>query len=165
MTNSKFEAPWGALLWVFTSLGCVVVVGGFAAVAMNAAMPPPARLTLCTVFAVTLIGCALTAVRGYRLEDGALVIERLGWEKRVPLAGLRAATHDKSLLDGALRVGNGGLFAFAGMFWSRKLGWFHLVGNDILGRPVLLEFADQKWLVTPDDPERFIAELRLPTNT
>ena len=61
------------------------------------------------------------------------------------------------MIQGSIRVGNGGLFVFAGMFWSKKLGWFRLAGNDILGRCVLLELPDRKWMITPDDPDAFVA--------
>ena len=60
-------------------------------------------------------------------------------------------------MDGSIRVGNGGLFVFSGYFWTRALGWFRLYGNDILGRAVLLDFGDRKVVITPGDPQAFVA--------
>ena len=150
----RFNAPWGKLLYAFTFVGASVCAG---AAWTSAVVGAPVLATVC---AGTLVGCAAFAVRGYRLEGDTLVIERLGWEKRVSLAGLEAVHHDKNLIDGALRVGNGGLFAFCGWFWSRKIGWFKLAGNDILGRAVLLELEGEKWMITPADPETFVAAAR-----
>ena len=101
--------------------------------------------------------CGLFVVRGYRLEGTTLFIKRLFWETEVPLEGLVSVRHDNKLMKGALRVGNGGLFVFAGWYWSKEHGWFHLAGNDILGRAVLLETPRAKWMITPGDPKRFVA--------
>ena len=150
----RFTAPWGKLLYVFTALGTVVIGGGV--VALAASSTTMGGLTA-AVLAATMLFCAAGAVTGYRLEGNQLVIERLGWDKRVSLAGLTAVTHDKKLIYGALRVGNGGLFVFSGYFWNRANGWFRLHGNDILGRAVLLEKGSDKWLITPSNPEAFVA--------
>lgn len=147
----RFNAPWGKLLYAFTAVGGTVCAG---AAWSSAVVGIP---VLPIAFVATLAGCATFAVRGYRLEGDTLIIERLGWDKRVSLAGLKAVRHDKDLINGAVRVGNGGLFAFCGWFWSRKLGWFKLAGNDILGRAVLLELEGDKWMITPGDPEAFVA--------
>ncbi len=153
-TNTlRFTAPWGKLLYGLTALGTVVIGG-----AMVATMTVPgAPLLLAAALGGTLLFCAGGAVTGYRLDGDTLVIERAGWDKHVSLKGLTAVSHDDTLIHGALRVGNGGLFVFAGYFWSRKLGWFRLHGNDILGRAVLLEIGNEKWMITPERPEAFVA--------
>jgi hypothetical protein len=154
-----FDAPWGKLLWTFTSVATVVMLS-VPVVMWKAGAPGLLGWGLGGVMIVTWTTCALFAVRGYRLEAGDLVIERPFWDTRVSLAGLQSVRHDKDLISGAIRVGNGGLFAFAGWFWSKQHGWFHLAGNDILGRCVLLEWADQKWMITPGDPEGFVLQFK-----
>jgi hypothetical protein len=156
MTNTTtktthFRAPWGKLLVGMSTVGSVALGGGMLATA--SAIPP-----LAAVLGATMLVCAAGAVKGYRLEGNSLVIERLGRDKRVSLEGLTSVRHAKDLIHGALRVGNGGLYVFSGFFWSKKLGWFRLHGNDILGRAVLLEVGDTKWMITPENPEAFVAE-------
>ena len=157
MTSTRrFSAPWGKLLWVFTVIGTAIIGGAAVQIMFLDDMSLVARIVFSVAAIGTLVACALFAVRGYRLEGDTLVIERLGWEKRVSLKGLTAVRHDRKLIHGSIRVGNGGLFVFAGYFWSRKLGWFRLAGNDILGRAVLLEIGDKKWMVTPSHPQVFV---------
>lgn len=150
----RFTAPWGKLLYGMTAVGTTVIGGGMVA---SLAAPAAPGLALAAVLGGTLLFCAGGAVTGYRLEGDTLVIERAGRDKRVSLRGLTAVSHGNSLMRGALRVGNGGLFVFAGFFWSKQHGWFRLHGNDIIGRAVLLEIGDEKWMITPEHPEAFVA--------
>lgn len=82
------------------------------------------------------------------------------WEKQISLLGLKDIYAEKRLLICSIRVGNGGLFVFAEWFWTKRLGWFRALGNDILGRSVLLEFEGRKWVITPDEPNKFVEEVR-----
>jgi len=159
MTSStRFTAPWGKLLWLFTTIG-VVVLGGVAGTTAIAAGPLHTwSLIIAGIAVVTLVACLILAPRGYRLESDTLYIERLIGDKKVSLTGLTSVRHNKDLIDGALRVGNGGLFAFSGWYWSRQHGWFRLSGTDILGRAVMLELDGVKWMITPGDPELFVTE-------
>ncbi len=152
-----YAAPWGKLLWGVTLVASVVMLA-VPFFLHRAQAPRSVVLLLGGGMVLTWAICALFAVRGYRLEAGDLVIERPLWDTRVPLAGLRLVRHDKKLMHGAIRVGNGGLFVFAGWFWSKQHGWFHLAGNDILGRAVLLEWRDKKWIITPENPAAFVRE-------
>ena len=151
-TTTHYTAPWGKLLWGFTILGAGVL--GAATVATA-----PVSLPLSLLFGGTIAICAGGAVRGYRIEGDTLIIERLGRDKRVSLKGLSGVRHGKDLMDGAIRVGNGGLFVFSGFYRTPELGWFRLHGNDILGRAVVFVVDGKKWMVTPDNPEAFVAEL------
>lgn len=90
--------------------------------------------------------CTIFIVRGYQIEDNELILNRLGWNTTISLDGLQKVTHTKDLMKGSIRIGNGGFFVFSGWFWSKKLGWFQLAGNDILGRAVLLEFENKNGL-------------------
>src|SRR5690606_37779874 len=70
-------------------------------------------------------------VRGYTIEGSAIAVRRLGWALRLPLAGIESVEVDPEALRGALRLfGNGGLFAFSGLFWSRRLGRFRAFATD-----------------------------------
>jgi hypothetical protein len=97
-----------------------------------------------------------------------LGIKRLFWETRLPLAGLNALRHDPQAMQGSIRTfGNGGLYSFTGRFRSRRLGPYRAFVTDP-GRSVVLVFRDQTVLVSPAEPERFVAEVsalgRLPVS-
>ena len=98
-------------------------------------------------------------VRGYILIDSRLSIERPGWESRLDLSRLNSATVDPDALRGSLRLfGNGGFFSFTGWFRNKKLGIYRAYVTDTK-RAVVLRFADKTVVITPDDPQKFVAEI------
>jgi len=155
-----YSAPWGKLLWGFTIMGTLVLGGVPLTMLNNPEVPEGMRMLVFACCTGTLLACALFVVRSYRLDGETLHIRRLLWTTTVPLTGLRSVRHSRDLIKGSIRVGNGGLFVFAGWFWSRQHGWFHLAGNDILGRAVLLELPDRKWMITPEDPVAFVSAVK-----
>jgi hypothetical protein len=149
----SYGAPWGKLLWGLSTLGTTAIGG--ACIAGAAASAP-----LAAICAGTLGLCAAGAIRGYRIEDQTLIVERVGSDKRIDLSELKNVRFDKTLLHKSIRVGNGGLFAFTGWYRTSKLGWFRLYGTDILGCPVLLDFGSHRLVVTPENPEQFVRDLK-----
>jgi hypothetical protein len=159
-TNGKFGAPWGKEIKLMTTLGLVVCFGvALIGIISLPDAPPVARLTMIVIPLLLLIGGALFMVRGYTLDDGQLIIHRLGWSSRLDLASLASAVSDPAAMAGSLRIaGNGGLFAFCGWFWSKKLGKYRAFGTDP-HRSVILRFTDRVVVVTPDAPERLVEEI------
>jgi hypothetical protein len=67
---------------------------------------------------------------------------------------------DPQACKGSLRViGNGGLFSFTGLFYSKALGRFRLYATDF-SRSVVLTLADRVVVVTPAAPHAFVEHLR-----
>lgn len=98
-------------------------------------------------------------VRGYSLEPDRLRIRRLGWSSTVDLRDLRDFSIDPDAMKGSWRIcGNGGLFCYSGYFRSRKLGNFRPFVTDPK-RAVVLCTARKPLVVSPEDPERFVAAL------
>lgn len=143
----RFDAPWSPSLRMFSALmgGLFVIT-----IAMGA--------QVATLLLGATIGlAAFTAVRGYAVEPGALVIYRPGWETRIDLAGLRAAEVDPDAMRWAFRTfGIGGPFAAVGRYWSRALGGFTAYATDG-DLAVILRWDGRTVVVTPDDPEAFAA--------
>jgi len=82
------------------------------------------------------------------------------WITRVDLEGLRDATPDPEAFRGALRLfGNGGLFFFTGLYRSRRIGRFRAFVSDPR-RSVVLRIGGRVCVVSPEDPGRFVAEVR-----
>lgn len=117
-------------------------------------------VTLTTVFvSVTLLGSALSVVRGYEVGPGSLRIERLLWSTELSLAELQAAWANPAAMSRSLRLfGNGGLFVFAGLFWNRELGRYRAFAT-LPRNAVVLQLARSVLVVTPDHPGRFLEAL------
>ena len=116
---------------------------------------------VCAVFGCVAIALgAMFVIRGYRLDEQGLHVERLLWADHVPLDELRRAWADHEATAKSMRLfGNSGFFCIAGHFSNRKLGRYRAFATDPV-RAVVLELAKRKIVVTPDDPWAFQAALR-----
>lgn len=109
---------------------------------------------------VVLLIALLFTVRGYEITPDEILVERLLWRTRLQSRSrLQSAAADPEAMKGAVRIfGNGGLFAFSGLFRSRQLGKFRAYVTDP-ARAVVLRFPDRVVVVSPSDPERFAREI------
>ena len=172
MKEVSFKAPWGVPLVLMTTVctlvciclslpGLLFTLGSSAVIRAwgMSTIPPWAVWLLVAVPLLTLVLSAAFMVRGYVLTEGFLSIKRLGWEKCLNLARLNSATIDPDALHRSTRIfGNGGFFSFTGWFRNKKLGVYHAYATDTQ-RAVVLRFADKIVVVTPDDPQKFVAEI------
>jgi hypothetical protein len=72
---------------------------------------------------------------------------------------LTSADVDPDALQGSLRLfGNGGFFSFTGWFRNKKLGVYRAYATDTK-RVVVLRFSGKTVVITPHDPQRFVAEI------
>jgi hypothetical protein len=155
-----YRAPWGRLLKLATGLAIAVCLGVIGiGLTVFPHTQPIARWTMLLAPTALLICTAPFMVRGYTITDNALIIHRLGWESRLPLEGLVSATADPEAMKHSIRVwGNGGLFAFCGVFRNHKLGNYRAYATDS-ARSVVLTFKDRIVIVTPDAPAKFAGEI------
>lgn len=158
--RTAFKAPWSrSLKWMTgLSVGILLFIP-----ALGLTMGPRYLLLwslgmVVMPLAVLLIG-AFFVIRGYELAAGKLLVHRLGWRSAIDLSGLTGVAIDPEAMNGSLRTfGNGGLFAFSGAFWNRRLGHYRAFATDP-GRAVVLRFGPKTVVVTPDDPKAFAASL------
>ena len=158
--DSQFGATWCNVLKVTTAL-CFVLCFVLPLVAVNFIPDKVAvvRWLVLVVPPLILLGCAPFMVRGYALSQDTLTIQRLGWATRFDLAALTSATLDPDAMNWGVRLcGIGGLFVFCGWYWNKKLGRFRAFVTDPESS-VVLRFGDRAVVVTPDAPEKFIAEI------
>jgi hypothetical protein len=174
MKEVAFEATWGAPLILMTAVcaviclclpvaGLMIAIGGGAALHAKGMSQVPAWAGWLLV-AIPLLTFAFSAafmVRGYVLTDTSLVIKRLGWENRLDLSRLISAAVDPDALRRSLRLfGNAGFFSFTGWFRNSQLGVYRAYATDTR-RAVVLRFSDKTVVITPDDPQKFVAEINL----
>ena len=157
----EYHAPFCRLLWIVSGLATALLI--FLPVIGWFALPPRgsgfARMLMVVTPLVILSGALPFMVRGYRIEPEGLQIRRLGWSTRLSLRELQSAEASPRAMKGSLRLmGNGGLFVFAGWFWSRTLGRYRAFVTDP-SRSVVLRFQDRTVVVSPDAPDEFARAL------
>ncbi len=159
--ENTFNAPWGRSVKIVTGLVAVMAIAlVLAGIARPAQMPVVVRLSLILGPPLVMGATALFAVRGYRIGNGEIEIERLGWSTHLSLDLLKSATVDSGAMRRSIRLaGDGGLFAIVGWYWNRKLRKYRAFATDPK-RSVVLKFADRTVVVTPDNPERFVEAIR-----
>ncbi len=93
-------------------------------------------------------------------QDGGLSIQMRRRRERFPIAGADARRLTPEEVEALERLAtSGGLVAGTGGFESRVLGELDLYASDF-ANAVLLEAGELRIVVTPDDPEGFLAALR-----
>jgi hypothetical protein len=162
----RYAAPWDRALRAST--GALLAVVAFAAivaivVARSLGGPVVGALGAFGValgVAVAVVGWAL-APTGYAIEAGTLRIERRLRPIAIPLATATAVARVAELwAHGAARMGgSAGFFGHYGSFWNRGLGSFRLYATRTRDL-VLIELPDDRIVVSPDTPERFVQEVR-----
>jgi hypothetical protein len=155
-----YQAPWGGALVVISSL---LVVFAIASVALWPLIPGyGARgLMLLAQWALpsVVLCCLPFMIRSYAITEDAILIQRLFWTTRLDRDGLKSAEVLPKAMNKSLRTcGNGGAFSFTGWYWSKSLGFYRAFVTD-LNRTVVLRFRLRTVVVSPGDPEEFVAEL------
>ncbi|WP_372807439.1 PH domain-containing protein [Pontiella sp.] len=154
--RQEFKAPWGRLLAGISSAAVFVLL--FVAWKGHAEGELVWLLPLGAFLAVPFI------VRGYAVENGRLLIRRVGWVKTFPLDELESVEIDPQAMHGSIRLfGNGGLFSFTGLYRNKRLGNYRSFVND-WKRSVVVRFANRTIVVSPDDPVAFKQALDARTN-
>jgi hypothetical protein len=152
-----YEAPWGKTLKVVSGLLVLLVVGFMVSVWLFPEISGGWRVPW--LFPVIAALCPLFMVLGYEVTEDAILIRRPFWKTRLPRAGLKSATFKPKAMSHALRTfGNGGAFSFTGWFWKKDLGAFSAYVTDP-DRTVVLRFEKRTVVVSPGEPEDFVAAL------
>jgi len=114
---------------------------------------------------VISVVCYLRAPVAYAIEQDALtVIFRLGKAQFSPIVSCSLLTQP---IPPSMRLwGNGGLFAATGVFWNKAYGTFRVYLTNVKpANQVLVETTRQKILISPEQPEVFMAACLTPKET
>jgi len=163
----RFELGWETGLKVSTAAFALLLLGvgaGVPFVTWRAAHGDPAALPgvllpLLAVAVVLPLAWAL-APRALALRGAFLVVERALRPVEIPLGAIRAAGRvTRQEVGGMVRTwGSGGAFGYYGRYFSRGLGAVRLAATRRDGY-VVIDTEAERWLVTPDDPDVFVAAL------
>lgn len=164
--NISFSAPWGRKVILLTILtgSLLLVLPAIQFIILRAsharAMSIWVLLTMLVVPPAILLGCAFFMIRGYTLDAGRLIVQRLLWSNTMDLGDLEAVCHDPEATKRSRKIwGNDGLFAMSGLFRNETLGRYRAYITDPK-RAVVLKLRTRTLVVTPDDPEKFVRELK-----
>ncbi|HEY6098896.1 MAG TPA: PH domain-containing protein [Anaeromyxobacter sp.] len=160
----RFSAPWDRTLRISTALALSLLTLVAAAMLYVASRTGPwgwafVGVGILLLAATPALAWAL-APRGFALEAGAVRVLRVLRPVSIPIAAIRAAgALPPRPLRGLLRLGgSGGLFGWYGRCWTRSLGAFQLFATRLDGL-VRLDNDDERFVLSPGDPGRFLAEL------
>ncbi len=154
----KYTAPWSTSLIVVSSLATLICVG----VAISVAWSGRAWIALLPLGIIG--GGILFTIRGYTVTPDTLLIHRLLWRTRLPLAGLHSAQVEPEAMRRSIRTfGNGGLYSFTGWFRNTALGAYRAFVTDP-HRTVVLHFPTRTVVVSPSAPEDFVDVIRAATH-
>lgn len=158
----SFGAPLARSAWVVGILATVTLLGMAVGLPLLVPRSDPGAAwlwlpsTLCGLIPVIT---GFFVVRGYELRRDELLVQRLVWQTRVPLQGLKSVTVDPLAMKRAFKtMGNGGYFCWTGWFRNKRLGSFRAFVTDP-ARAVVLDFGDRRIVVSPDRPGAFAAAL------
>ena len=97
----------------------------------------------------------------YEITEDSVVVKRLGPNVIIALGDITGVSGDTGdMLKGSIRIGaNGGLGGYVGLFSNKKLGRYraYMTRRD---KVVLIETDAAKYVLSPDDPGRFMEILR-----
>jgi len=158
--HTTFNAPWGRSLKVMTGLSILILVGLPAIGTFAGPHNNPLWIFGMIIMPLSILFiAALFTIRGYVLTIDALIIQRLVWNTKLGLSGLQYAEVDAEAMSGSIRTcGNGGMFCFSGKFNNNRLGSYRAFATDPK-RSVVLKFSDRTVVVTPDQPNDFVARI------
>lgn len=159
---TRYGAPWGRLLIVATVGGSVLLLAVAVVICWQVISdrPPAVIYLVCGLPPLILAGAALSAIRGYTVDANGIFVHRLMWSNQLSWSGLRDVEADPEAMRGGIRTfGNGGLFSFSGRYWNRKLGHYRAFVTDAK-RAVVLRYEGKTFVVSPDEPEAFVSDVR-----
>lgn len=169
--NSKvFSASWDKGMWILNSV-LVVLLGWITIALLVAGLYGMRENAFCAVIVIAasplpslilIIGAAF-APRQYQITADSILVSRLfAKDVKIPLSGvysIEPASYKYVFKKSVRIMGSGGGFGIYGTFTSPSLNYFkaYMTRRDKL---VLIRTLDKPFVLTPDDPEGFIAAVQ-----
>jgi hypothetical protein len=145
-----YRAPWSNTLKIST-------LGFSGVILLMMALAGPVGVAL--GLGILLLGI-FTIVRGYSIRNGYVIVYGLFWNKSYPVATLCDLERSPFITAGSTRTfGIGGLFSYWGYFRNPALGNYISFITEP-ANAVVLYYENLCVVISPDDPEGFIEEVR-----
>lgn len=156
----KFKATLSNTVKVITTAALLLTGVAMYTILNSPELTVAYRAILISTFTIILVGTYLFSVTGYTVEADRVIINRLLYNatiKRSDIAESRVLT-DEEMKWSIRTFGVGGLFGYLGKFTNSNIGsmtWY----ATRRGNYILLVAGGKKIVLTPDDPQAFIAAL------
>jgi hypothetical protein len=147
-----YKAPWSTSFVVVSSLASVICL----AVALLLWRDNHSWEALLPL--AVIVGAGVFMIRGYSVTSDAILVHRLFWSTRLPLAELQSAEVLPDMRCGIRLFGNGGLFSFTGWFRNKALGVYRSFVTDP-HRSVVLRYSQRPVVVSPSSPNDFVHDV------
>lgn len=145
-----FKAPWDWLLILMTS-GVTLLLLGLDYYS-SGIIPTLVTWTI-------ILGALGFGIFGYHIEDEHLKILRLGWSKDINLSEINGVEFKPHAMTGSVRTfGIGGLFGYVGYFRNSILKSYKAYVTH-REKTVVLTTEEGEIVISPDDPEAFVASI------
>ena len=143
-----------------TLLFAVLITLGFISIIRDGERGVPIYTNIALIL-VYLIAYAFRPIH-YKVSDNTLIIHRPFTDIKIDRNQIKnVELLDKEKTRWAVRTfGVGGLFGYYGKFFTSKLGsmtWYATRRN----KTVLVQTINRKIILTPDEPEKFVANFNL----
>jgi hypothetical protein len=154
----NYTAPWSTSLTIVSSLVTAICLGVALALVWSG------RLWEALVPLAMVCGGALFTVQGYTVTPDAILIHRLFWTTRIPLAGLHSADVEPEAMRRVSTPLQWRLVFLCGWFGSRALSAYLGAFVTDPNRAVVLHFPRRNVVVSPSVPEDFVRDIRSSTH-
>jgi Bacterial PH domain len=148
-TSMSANVRWLGMTTVAILVVALVILFGRDA---GRSVGPPLGSALVMILLVTY----LVSTREYAMGEGKLVVRKVMGSKSFELRGASVGP-DALAFKGMTRVfGNGGFFAFDGLFYSSRLGFVRSYARNREHGVVVVLAGGRKLVLSPDDPNAFV---------
>jgi hypothetical protein len=148
-TSMSAQARWLGLTTVAILVVALVILFGRDA---GQLVGPYLGSVLVLILGVTY----LVSTREYEIGDGKLVVRKVIGCKSFELRGTSVG-RDALAFQSMTRVfGNGGFFAFDGLFYSRRIGFVRSYARNREHGVVVVLAGGRKLVLSPDEPDAFV---------
>jgi len=168
--NKVFSASWDRGMWILNSV-LVILLGGITLTLIIAGIYGMRENMWCGIIvlaasplpALILIIGAAFAPRQYQITGDSILVSRLfAKDMKIPLSGvysIEPVSYEYVFKKSVRIMGSGGGFGIYGAFTSPSLKYFkaYMTRRNKL---VLIRTPDKPFVLTPDDPEGFIAAVQ-----
>jgi len=159
IVDRYYRAKYGTGTLVVTIVTCFLL----AATIFTLLFIPLAAILSAVTIILILAVCYIYSTRGYHLTEEKLIIQRIGPNVEINCKKITDIVLIENISDygSVLRLGNGGLFGYFGYFRSDKLGNFKAYCKAFKGAVMVSTADGRKALLSPEDPENFIRDVKL----
>lgn len=154
----------------FTIVGVALLFFVIIAIGLLSSKDESEKTILLAIILILIYGFSYAfSPKMYEITEDSIIVKRPYRDMVLKLSQIKSISRidDEQLRYTVRTFGVGGLFGYFGKFWNKELGmmtWYATRKNKVI---MLITTKDNKIILTPNEPEKFIAEcnrLGLKTN-